>query len=55
MSERRTKYNVMTVGTWGMGGGGGGQPPNILAKKKSKSLKTTTYKSVYCIKAKICS
>ena len=35
------------------GGRGGGNPPIISPTKKLKSFKITTFKSVYCNKAKI--
>ena len=43
----------MAVGTGGQGGGAIAPPPNILPTKKFKSLKITTYKSVYSNKDKI--
>ena len=47
-------YN-MAVGTGGGAGGGGGNcpPPIFCQPKKFKSLKITTYKSVYSNKDKI--
>ena len=35
------------------GGWGGGNPPNILPSKNIKSIKITTYKTVYSNKVKI--
>ena len=45
----------MAVGIGCRGGGGAIAPPIFCQPNKFKSLKTTTYKSVYRNKAKICS
>ena len=48
----RFKYS-MAVGTGGQGGGAIAPPPIFCQPKKFKSLKITTYKSVYSNKDKI--
>ena len=55
-SFTKIRKSYMAVGTGGGQGGGGGNcppPPIFCQPKKFKSLKITTYKSVYSNKDKI--